>query len=119
MLLYFKARGLSASQMVVVQRGLACGLNRQQISLYADPAFSSKQMEEIRLGFLDGLSDAQIRVFADPRVSVEEMKRIRTIYQKSADIDKELDQLDRIIKDAKRRSNIPGNNSTQQNAPNR
>ena len=51
--------------------GLTAGLD---VSVYADPRYSSQQMEQIRLGLEAGID---VSAMLDSNLSWEEMKRIR------------------------------------------
>lgn len=93
---------LSSEQQEEVRKGLASGLKRRQVRMYADPAYTPAQMEQIRLGLLDGLTPSEVTVFADPRVTAEEMHQIRGIYRKAAKIEKMMQVLDDQVLDAKK-----------------
>ncbi len=56
-----------------IRFGMESELSLEELSVYADPCFSSKQMDILRQAFLTGLTIEQVKFFAIPSIASDNM----------------------------------------------
>ena len=59
-------------------------LSEQQVSVYANPAFSAEQMREILRGYAADLSDTQVTAYANAELQSDQMQEIREALESDA-----------------------------------